>query len=391
MALTNKLIADYTELFNQNLDGISIENVEHFDQVSKDLKEIISSFLINEEKKVYENTNKNLQISAKVEDIKELLEEPENYVANQEDYIEFQKILLNRVASKVNEIVNMSINDKENYIHSQQQKKKDAIEHQKHMKQYTAPSPGEERHTLTEEESLRQQYSDQLEEERRQIENLPYAGLTALGISQQAMFTLRNHMTETGGYAEKWRALLQTLETNYPTNIPDEIINFIEYILSNNSTTLIHNTFICFENGVSLETIIGLDEEKREVLLYGLANNINRFNKNNLAIENNLIIDFDKVLDITQNDQRGCDKLSVILKDYTDYNRLIPFILKIKANIQELMELELEKLRYIYDYGNSVKKALEKLAEQNKIDFDFLKNSPLDKIENMVQDFIDNK
>lgn len=135
-SLNTALKADYTEMVNHYLDRLPIENTEEFESYACALK-----VLLKKESLPIPET-----IKSNVQPILDLLEHPSLFVQDKLNFEEFRQIVRDRIASKINDIGLMTLNDKQKYIQARQQSKKETqINHAK-MKQYERPAEGSERH-----------------------------------------------------------------------------------------------------------------------------------------------------------------------------------------------------------------------------------------------------
>ena len=85
MPLETKLIAGYTELANNYLDHIDMK-IEEREQISEALKTLLGQ-------KIESNTITS-EIMEKIKPIKEILDEPENWVEDPQNIPEFKKMAI---------------------------------------------------------------------------------------------------------------------------------------------------------------------------------------------------------------------------------------------------------------------------------------------------------
>ncbi|MDA8561490.1 hypothetical protein N9L02_00055 [Gammaproteobacteria bacterium] len=106
MPFSTKLKADYIEMINHQLDNIKIEVLNDFTLVQEFLLGIIDPLNYFSAPKYSEAMN----------DIREYLDSPENWVEDSSDYEEYRKIIVDRITSKIDELKNMSVSQKKAYI-----------------------------------------------------------------------------------------------------------------------------------------------------------------------------------------------------------------------------------------------------------------------------------
>lgn len=164
MPLSTKLQAEYTELINQYLDTIPVEKPEDFVEIKEALQAITDPT---------QSHHIAPTLEGRIKDIKEVLEQPELYVAKTDDYQEFTSIVMRRIAAKVSEINNLSPSEKEKIISEQNEIKERALQNQALMASRSPPAVGSEAHVVSEIEWLRQlqQTSPQLQERGQALLN----------------------------------------------------------------------------------------------------------------------------------------------------------------------------------------------------------------------------
>lgn len=176
MHFQNKLIAEYSELTNQYLDNLPVEKLEDFEALKEALKVITEPT---------QNHQVSPSLTGRITAIKEIIDQPEIYVQNSEHYGEFKSIIVQRVASKIQELDALSLDEKEKYITDQKKLKERAIQNQTIMNGRQEPAIGSEAHTISEEEWLQQQ---QARFQRQLPQNFVYTraqGLEPLPIPTQ--------------------------------------------------------------------------------------------------------------------------------------------------------------------------------------------------------------
>lgn len=130
MRLTSRLIADYTELANHQLDAIPIRTEEDFLAV----REALLSITEPSEKHTVPDS-----LRDRVKSLQEMINSPELYVQDEENYPEFQNIMLLRIAAKIREIDTLTPHARSNYIQSQEGMREEASRNQTLMASRRAP------------------------------------------------------------------------------------------------------------------------------------------------------------------------------------------------------------------------------------------------------------
>lgn len=151
MALSKKLKADYVELINEKLDHISIRMIEEFDLINEALMHVVTpqtDYLIPEAQR------------EQIMDISDLLNSPEEYVASEDDYAEYQQIIRDRIHAKVLEFQSLSDAQKLAYMKALSERELKAIQFQQQIAGRQAPQPGSDAHTMTEEQWLAEQQAE---------------------------------------------------------------------------------------------------------------------------------------------------------------------------------------------------------------------------------------
>ena len=126
MSFDNKLIADYTELINEELDNIAVNTMEEYGLISTALQRLLPPasgiwgfFLYYLNKLLFPApppTPLPKHIEERVSMVKYYLESPEDYVALPENYAEYQQILVRRIKAKIAEFESFDSIQRENYI-----------------------------------------------------------------------------------------------------------------------------------------------------------------------------------------------------------------------------------------------------------------------------------
>jgi hypothetical protein len=146
--MTPKLIADYVELANKYLDQIPVEKTSDFEVITEALKTIT-------ENKPVSSLPETLK--GRISEIKDIIDNPDIYVAKKENYQEFKNIILNRVAGKIKEFSLLKPEEKEAYIANQAMAGNQRQQNQNVMSQYKPPSEDSEKHTISEQQMLEEQ------------------------------------------------------------------------------------------------------------------------------------------------------------------------------------------------------------------------------------------
>jgi lambda repressor-like predicted transcriptional regulator len=141
-----KLQADYVEMINEKLDRLSLNTVTDFESIEKALGILLKYNMARAEDD---------ELRSRLEDIVEILNSPELYVADEKKYADFKKLIRNRIAKKVHEIQNLSKKEKNQAIANQQEQKATTQDNQAILKSASPPSP--DKCTLSEEEWLAEQ------------------------------------------------------------------------------------------------------------------------------------------------------------------------------------------------------------------------------------------
>jgi len=164
MALTSKLRQDYAELADGYLSGMSAYSRSE-DSIRQeggttglvgkpeDIIEALSSITDPDgEHEVKEPLKESIGA------IKELLENPDMYVRNPNDYDEFQGIVTSRIQKKIEDLKALSPEEAQQEQERQQQNVERARQAQEDLANATPPQPGTEAHSLTEGQWLNQQF-----------------------------------------------------------------------------------------------------------------------------------------------------------------------------------------------------------------------------------------
>ncbi|MDR3503286.1 MAG: hypothetical protein P4L79_11980 [Legionella sp.] len=126
MSFDNKLIADYTELINEELDNIAINTIEEYGLISSALQRLLPpepglwNFLLRHLGNFLFPTPPPTPLPEYIEErvsmVKYYLDSPEDYVALPEDYAEYKRILVQRINAKISEFASLDAVQKENYM-----------------------------------------------------------------------------------------------------------------------------------------------------------------------------------------------------------------------------------------------------------------------------------
>ena len=151
--LSSREKAFYVELVNDQLRAVHIQDQRTFSVFA-----IALQSLIDTTQKLRSLGPENEGISRCIEDLTQMLNEPEMY-AKAEHHEEFRSIIKDRVAAKIKELKLLATDEKTSlaYIEQQQKTKKEAQDHLKIMQAAHEPVSGSERHVVSEEENVRQQ------------------------------------------------------------------------------------------------------------------------------------------------------------------------------------------------------------------------------------------
>lgn len=142
MPLSNKLKADYIELFNNTLDNIPIKSLDNFNTLARLLEDMVSKQDVKPE-----------NVSDDLSSIRGLIQEPELF-AKPEDQDEFRDLLILRINSKINELRTLSTTQKEEIIEENIKKQHQVTIKHEIMKRAQPPKPNSPSHTLSEYEWL---------------------------------------------------------------------------------------------------------------------------------------------------------------------------------------------------------------------------------------------
>lgn len=145
-SLSTKLKTDIISLADNYLDKLPLnEGIEVVIEALKSIIEPQFNHIIPD------------SLKGRIKEIKDIIDEPELYVAKRENYRSFKMIVLGRVVFKINELNRLKPEEKERYINAQAELKKSFKNH-KDMAEH-APKVGSAAHTLSDEEFyLEQQY-----------------------------------------------------------------------------------------------------------------------------------------------------------------------------------------------------------------------------------------
>lgn len=109
---TSKLQADYVELINEYLDHIPIQSLDDFHVVEEALQSVV------------EPTGRHTvhpALVSRIRPITEIIDHPEQYVQQEDQYQVFRHLVILRVAAKIHELQQLSVSDKKRYISDQKQ------------------------------------------------------------------------------------------------------------------------------------------------------------------------------------------------------------------------------------------------------------------------------
>jgi hypothetical protein len=182
--MNTKLQADYAELAHQYLDNIPIEKEQDFEIIAEALKSIT-------EPTVSHTVPQNLE--GRIKTLKDIVDNPDLYVQDSQNYNQFTKIIIGRVAAKINEIQNLNPEEKQKYIADQKKVKEGAMANQEIMSGRQAPAPDSEAHVISEQQLL-QEIESQFQQEP--IQNAQQASLLDLNRIQGEMDRLRERLNQ---------------------------------------------------------------------------------------------------------------------------------------------------------------------------------------------------
>ena len=154
MPLSKKLVADYVEMINQILDHL-VENENEFDSISDALKNININININEDSIPAE-------LRERIFHVKDVLNSPEDYVEQEENYPEYCLIIKGRIDSKIQELQSMSGEQKLSYLSQRQEKLHETEDYNQKISRLTPPSIHSDAHVISEEEMLAEMYGDRI-------------------------------------------------------------------------------------------------------------------------------------------------------------------------------------------------------------------------------------
>ncbi|WP_133136678.1 hypothetical protein [Legionella rowbothamii] len=133
MPFDNKLIADYTELINDELDNIAINTIEEYGLISSALQRLLPAesgiwnFLLRKLGNFLFPTPAPTPLPKYIEErvsmVKYYLDSPEDYVALPENYAEYKQIIVQRIKAKISEFASLDAVQKDNYMQNLAAKK----------------------------------------------------------------------------------------------------------------------------------------------------------------------------------------------------------------------------------------------------------------------------
>lgn len=151
MAFTSEVRANYIELANDALDNIPIKNIDDFKAVSEDLAKILNN-----------SEGEDLTFKEYFEKILRYLHEPNLYVKDEEDYVEYLQIIKKRIQEKITELNSLNPSEQSIYINEQNQRRNQATRSQETI---AMAEPRRASHERIQQEHLRR-----IEHEQRMIE-----------------------------------------------------------------------------------------------------------------------------------------------------------------------------------------------------------------------------
>lgn len=120
MPFSTKLIADYVEMINGELERIPVEQPAEFKFITEELQDMISwSFLKGLRNCFFTSPSKPDLPHATQEQLNYIsycLNTPQDFVKSSADYAEYKKILTQRITAKINEFQSMDRKAKWEYI-----------------------------------------------------------------------------------------------------------------------------------------------------------------------------------------------------------------------------------------------------------------------------------
>jgi hypothetical protein len=216
--MNTRLQADYAELALQYLDNIPVEKEQDFEIIAEALKSIT-------EPTVSHTVPQNL--AGRIKSLKEIIDNPDWYVQNSKLYDQFKEIIIGRVAAKINEVQNLSPEEKQKYIADQKKIKEVALANQEIMGTRRAPAPGSEAHVISEQQMLQEMQSQgQLQQEPMQIQN---ARANFLNRIQSNVDRLRERLNNLPSQEELARRMEElTNQLRGIQNLPAETIRIAQ-------------------------------------------------------------------------------------------------------------------------------------------------------------------
>lgn len=122
MPFPSKLTAEYVELINNELDKIPINNIEDFSFIVTALNSIPrpDNNTLRSPTGLFYTYNTPHPLNEAIAGVIEILNNPDSYVQDKNNYDEFQILIYSRITQKISEFQNMSLIEKQEYIQNQQ-------------------------------------------------------------------------------------------------------------------------------------------------------------------------------------------------------------------------------------------------------------------------------
>lgn len=251
-SLTSKLEAEYHELASQYLDNLPIQSPEEFEIISSALEAIVN------QNSYPDNISDSLL--GRVQDIKELLSQPELFVEKPEHYAEYQKIIKTRIINKINEIRDMALTDQNHYISRQQERQALIVQMKEKMSLAKKPIENSEKHVSTQPES------------ETTLESAMYLHRQALlqqilGLNEEEVIQLDSEQQR------QWLMHRDAIRALLEINIPFREIISLNKTQFHLILKFIENVLGLLDVGVDFNQITSLEDEKL-VLIFSQTENL---------------------------------------------------------------------------------------------------------------------
>lgn len=304
MPLTTKLIADYTEMINQQLDNFPVDDVQSVQKALENILSPHSDYIIPDD------------LRDRIFFIMDYLNEPGDYVSEPANYDEFRHLIRDAIQRKLVELKVITPERQSLYVEEQQTRRATASQTQQRMSLFSPPAVGSEAHVLSIEEWL-------LEEHHRinratYIRNLvrrasiPQGEL--VGLSNTVLGELYAHIGQVRVLIEEAEIPLAALLAQ-PLAIRQELYQHdmaVEWLL--------HGA------NIPLSLLVSQEHETRAKLYRNCSEISSLISKLNMTFEQTLL-----------------------LKD-TDYNKLskaLPYLITNKLNAEQVLQLTEEEADFL--------------------------------------------